>query len=240
MEREDDTFVDVPYLSVATQTGETTSKESNETLESLGDDLKAIASANGAKLAIIEEHKEEMVVCGFYYDIKRELPANQTFKIEGTPGKADVGERVAEWTYVGAPLAEADDVFNDNINYQLRNYDDVKRLNQTLLKVGSKYCDLLSDRPKTREGVRMFIGNMKTLAAAIDQIIELTKDAEDMISQSDAIKRAVEEIDSGSRKLRSELGFGMQIRFEYKNDTRTKKLKTNSETRKQYNSGLYY
>lgn len=224
----EDSYVDVPSLSCGTQTEETAIEASVDTLESLGDALKAIAAVNDTKLAFIEENKEKIVVCGFYYDVKKDLPVNGSLKIEGTPGSAIVSERVAEWRYVGAPLAQVDDVFNDNVNYQLHDYDDVKRLNQTLLKVGSKYCDLLSDRPKTQEGVRAFIGNMNTLSDAIDQITELTKDAKDLISRSDGIKRAIKEIDSGSRKLRDELGFGIQIRFEYKNDTRTKRLKTSS------------
>ena len=43
-----------------------------------------------------------------------------------------------------------EDVFNDNVNYTLKNYEDVIRLNDQLYSISMKIVDRLADRSKNR------------------------------------------------------------------------------------------
>lgn len=132
-------------------------------------------------------------------------------QIEAIPKETIVSDLIAQWRYKGESLEVLDDVFIDKIDYQLERYEDLRRLNETFLKVGSKYCDLLADRPKTRDGVTTFVKNLKTISGVIVEIEALTRDAVD-ISESPGVKRALEKLNSSAQYLRKELDATLEIR----------------------------
>ena len=101
------------------------------TLESLGKRLHTVAKSNKTKLEAIEKLMGKEVVCGFAYSMKVCLPNNAQWKMNATPGKASVSDRLSEWAHNGTPLHK--------INYSFSGFQDVRRLNETLFKVGSKY-----------------------------------------------------------------------------------------------------
>jgi len=97
-----------------------------ESLEVLGDKLKAVAKVNQDIIDEIEARKNETVVSGFCYNFRCTLDTNEInrkrekpWSLDASPGSTRVSDRLYSWRYKGEGLEKAEDVFNDNIDYEI-------------------------------------------------------------------------------------------------------------------------
>uniref|UniRef100_A0A7S4KB10 Ubiquitin-like domain-containing protein n=1 Tax=Odontella aurita TaxID=265563 RepID=A0A7S4KB10_9STRA len=194
--------------------------DDHESLEVVGAKLKAVAKVNHEILDAIEASKHKLVVSKYNYSLKCELSGQDATATAGqeatgsktpwsfvaTPQREGVATRVDRWRYTGEPLEAVEDIFNDNIIYRMNDHEDVTRLNKDLLRVGTKFCDLLADRPKPRSGARVFLRNLERVHVAVGELNNLVIDAKDEASGSEALEEGMKQIVSGFQKVKEEVG----------------------------------
>ena len=182
-------------------------REEDESLEVLGAKLKALAKVNQEIIDRIEACMDNRVICGYSYSLTCQLNSSaleqtkEPWTFSSTPQQVRVSRLIQGWRYLGQEFEAAEDVFNDKIDYCMETYVDVTRLNADLLKVGSKYCDLLADKPKTRAGIRNFLTNLEIVQVALGQLNALLVNAEDTLGNSANISEGMTKIVSGFKKL---------------------------------------
>jgi len=179
-----------------------------ETLDTLGDKLREMAEKNQDKLDEIHTRLNDRVISGYTYTIDSKLcktttDAKPTYIFTATPVRNLGASCLEAYEYTGEPLEEVFDVFNDKTDFGLKTVSDVLRLNKELVNLGCKYADLLSDRPKTRAGLKKIIANMGKVETAVADLDGITLDAEDVIS--DEIDADMKEISTVFDKMTSKL-----------------------------------
>jgi len=159
----------------------------------------------GIAAEVAEKHEADAeVVCGHNYEVKLDMsqPAKKRGKagIKKGSGASASASTSNDWTFVAVPvtskvralfdsweaservsggLKEVKDVFNDNIKYELKDYDDVKRLLVDLPSVGEKWTMIARDTPANCAQVRLLLENMGVLEEALGELHQLTMDARD-------------------------------------------------------------
>ena len=78
---------------------------------------------------------------------------------------------VAQWKG-SIELTQVPDVFNDKINFQCGNFQDLVRLNRDMSIVAHKY-DLFGDGPRAINEINKFESNYRRIQTALRQVLEL-------------------------------------------------------------------
>jgi len=156
-----------------------------EALDNLGDKLRAIAEKNQDKLDGIHSRLNDRVISGYTYalDSKMSKDSETPWSFSAVPVRNLVASCLEAYEYKGEPLEEVFDVFNDKIDWTMKTTSDVLRLNKELCCLGSKYADLLPDRPKSRASLKKITSNLDLVSSAIDEIDLISKDCPDKISE---------------------------------------------------------
>lgn len=175
----------------------------HDAMEDLGRKLKALASVNSETLELVATRREEEVVAGYSYSLMCALPRD-AWTFTATPAKESVAQRLDAWEYSGEALDEPEDLFNDHVEYSLKTYADVVRLNEQLPAVGRKFLRL-ADNPGNREDLRVFVTNMERLQVAIGELHELTMDMKDSLSDDLTIREGMDELLAVFRKISTKL-----------------------------------
>ena len=181
-----------------------------DSLETIGGKLKAIASVNKEIINEIESKKSGKVTKEVNYDLVLELDQSnkiesiesKPWKLRSAPNVCLVSQRIDSWRYSGTQLEVPDGLFHGNIDYNLSTYEDVKRLNEDLLKHGSECCDVLMDKPATRAAVRIILRNLEIIQVAVGQLNELLIDAND---ESENIDQCLKSIATNFCKIQQAL-----------------------------------
>jgi WD40 repeat protein len=178
------------------------------TLDDLGDKLRTMAEKNQDMLDEIHTRLHTRVISGYTYHIDSKLskvkdPNAPTYTMTATPVRNLVASCLEAWEYTGEPLEEVFDVFNDKTDFRMKIVSDVLRLNKDLCNLGCKYADLLSDRPRSRAGLKKIIGNMEKVVSAVEDLDRISSDATDGISEE--IQDEMAEISAVFDKMSSKL-----------------------------------
>jgi len=188
------------------------SRQLEETLEGLGDRIVEISNSNRSALDIIKSRLGEEVISGYNY--KFEISATKAggdWALSATPYTSLASHIIDVWEFKGDNLEVAYDVFNDNIDYSIKDLNDVIRLNDILRKVGTNYAELFADRPRTRAAVTSFISNLNIITHATEAIFNLTRDIENK-KESESLKDAIAVLRVAFEKVNAELpGSVLQI-----------------------------
>jgi hypothetical protein len=186
------------------------SKEDKQfvTLDDLGDKLRAMAEKNQDMLDEIHTRLNNRVISGYTYHIDSTLnksgkPDAPAYTMTATAVRNLVASCLEAWEYTGEPLEEVFDVFNDKTDFNMKNVSDVLRLNKELCNLGCKYADLLSDRPRSRAGLKKIIGNMEKVVTAVEDLDRISLDAKDDISEE--IQDEMSEVSAIFDKMSSKL-----------------------------------
>ena len=69
-----------------------------------------------------------------------------------------------------------EEVFNDTVDYTLKNYEDVVRLNDQLYLISMKIVDCLAHRPKNRHDLQILLTYMERMRQSIIEVNSLIRD----------------------------------------------------------------
>lgn len=108
--------------------------------------------------------------------------------------------RLSAWAYTGEDLEQPEDVFKDKLNYTLRSWADVVRLNGEIPPVAKQFRRL-ADIEENRDDIRKFLSNLERIQVAVGELEELTKDKEDPLSNDPRVEEGMREVVSGFEKV---------------------------------------
>lgn len=181
----------------------------DDTLETLAKKIRGIAKFNRGNLNLIQRRMNNRIISGYNYSIKANLRNSldgdqQLLEIERMPVRDSVGACINAWEYKGEPIDIPDDIFNDHIDYTLRKYPDVVRLNEVIPKIAKKYAESLPDRPQSQDFLIPFMDLAKVLKACVQDLKGLTVnfDDEELVFN---LKTDIKKLVGGLQKFTDEL-----------------------------------
>jgi len=202
--------------------------KTEDTLDDLGLKLNKVCNENSMLLLIIKSHENKQVISGYSYSLQFNLPskedsAGELFSVVPQKVVKDVSTQLNKWRYSGNQLKTPDDIFNDNIDYEISTYADVRHINDQLLKVGKKISDHLCDLPKTRDLLCQLITNAKYIQIAIKELHDLTVDIEDTLSKNKELHEGINDVSKGFSRVQMLLPNAQLTLSAKRNNTTRKK-----------------
>lgn len=148
----------------------------------------------------VDFSKRDTVNIGYFDADSNESAPTPGLSFESVPVESPLCPLIDAWSAENvAALEEPKDFFHDNIDYSLRNYADVKRLQEQVPGVAEKWT-FARDTPASRMQVRIFLSNLEKLQVAIGQLHKLSLDEHDPLSgteSGDDVKRGLELVEQG-------------------------------------------
>merc|ERR1719491_1396289 len=115
------------------------------------------------------------VISGYEYDIHCEMnegDEDKSWTLNAIPVKRVVGSYIKKYKFESA-LVVVDNIFGDNIDYELNHLSDIERLNEQLLKLGMKYYGFMPDTAETRGSAERVLQNLEHIEVVVNDLKRL-------------------------------------------------------------------
>ena len=173
----------------------------------LGERIQDSANSNNEILDIVQWRLNKNVISGYEYDIHCEMKKDdedKSWTLKASPVKRLVGSYIKKYAFPKR-LFVIENIFGDDINYELKDLSDLERLNQQLLKLGMKYYGFMPDTIETRRRIEQVLQNMEHIEVIANELKRLTMDCEESVTNDKEIRKGMSEISSEFDKMKSKL-----------------------------------
>ncbi len=174
--------------------------------------IESIAKINDEIINRI--NSKTKLIKSFKYYVKESLSDNNSkvkypiFEVKQEKEEENVSKIISEWKK-SLSITKIDDVFNDNINFSCKYFNDIIRLNKEMVSVSKKYR-LFGETEQSKIELNKFKNNYEVLQTGLGEIeltlIDTNSDLEDIINAVGQINNLFKTL--GNNK---DVNFGKQL-----------------------------
>lgn len=172
-------------------------------LDQLGEKVRETSSSNQQSIEKLDSLESKEVICGYSYLLKCSLSgtsdkSKKPWAFHTSPSHCTVSKLLNDWHYHGGDrLDEPDDSLHtyDRIDYSLKKWDDVKRINVEIMQMLSLLSGRgrLADTEMNRRIMIKHVNNITKISLIIKSMFKLTEDLPDLYSEDETIIEAMDE-----------------------------------------------
>jgi hypothetical protein len=162
--------------------------------------IKAIAAVNNEIVERLKQRKEVITDYSYNFTYSDYINSIPQFTLEEN-AHTETGEYYLKNFHVTVQLHTIEDIFNDKLDYNCKNFADLERLNRDMLKVSLKY-ELFGESEKSISCLKKFLDNFEQIQVGLGQLETVMFNKE---SKNDRLQKKVEKLNEILAELSTEI-----------------------------------